>query len=229
MQQFSRRAFMTATAATITGTGIAAAPLALHASQNSDASLLAMGREWESLFFEELPMRIKASDEARKRFASMEPEFPAALSKTQKDRQLGLCAPAVFDQSPDYDGSDVERLRSKLWPEAQARADEIIAAWERYLADDAAAWEASGYSAADDAHGETVSRIADLERRIARGSATTPDGLLVKARIAAATVDAAAGIEAEIASMIANRTTPSDFIALSLARDLIALGSKTEG
>lgn len=253
MTRLSRRAFVTASAATIAGTGLAAVPLVARAEPSADASLLAMGREWADLFFNELPARIKANDEALTRFKSMESVFPAALIKTERDAELSLCGP--FNVCQEYDLEFIERFQSKPrvrpvhrkprpgeggrewgahdliverepWPEAQARADEIVATWKKYLADDAAACDASGYSAADDAHWDTVSRMTRLEARIAQTTATTLDGLLVKARVAAAAVDTVGGVSAEIDAMIGRRDAPSDYLALSVVRDLIAMNAR---
>jgi predicted secreted Zn-dependent protease len=71
------------------------------------------------------------------------------------------------------------------WPEAQARADEIVAAWDKYLADMRTAREQSGFEKADEAAREAVAELRELEGQIVRTWAKTPMGMLVKARMAA--------------------------------------------
>src|SRR5215203_4077338 len=67
---------------------------------------------------------------------------------------------------------------------AVARADEIVAAWDKYLADLRTAREQSGFEAADEAAREAVAVLHELEGQIVRTQATTPRGMLVKARMA---------------------------------------------
>jgi hypothetical protein len=53
-------------------------------------------------------------------------------------------------------GDNRTKTALEPWPEAQARADEIVAAWDKYLAYLRTAREQSGFEAADEAAREAV-------------------------------------------------------------------------
>jgi hypothetical protein len=57
--------------------------------------------------------------------------------------------------------------------------------WDRYLANMRAAREQSGFEEADEAARVAVADLHELEGRIVRTRAKTPQGMLVKARLAA--------------------------------------------
>jgi hypothetical protein len=57
--------------------------------------------------------------------------------------------------------------------------------WDKYLANMRAAREQSGFEKADEAAREAVADLHGLEGRIVRTRANTPQGMLVKSRLAA--------------------------------------------
>jgi predicted secreted Zn-dependent protease len=80
-------------------------------------------------------------------------------------------------------GENRTKTALEPWPEAQTRADEIVAVWDKYLADLRTAREQSGFEAADEAAREAVAALHVLEGQIVWTRATTPRGMLVKARM----------------------------------------------
>lgn len=108
----------------------------------------------------------------------------------------------------------------KLDPRAQARADEIVAAWDSYCDAVQDAREQSGYAEARETVAELVETIKDLEGRIARTHAEAMQGMLLKARIVAED-PAYDGIEEQIEDALQARESTGQFIGLSLVRDLM--------
>lgn len=101
-------------------------------------------------------------------------------------------------------GEDVVISRRVPWPERQARADEIVAAYDAHEAERAAAREASGLTAAateSDRLGKVVeATIAEVHATPAR----TMAGLAVKATIICDGLDAGHNVEAETALFARN-------------------------
>lgn len=71
------------------------------------------------------------------------------------------------------------------WPEAQARADEIVAAWDAREAEIARRNEVSGFDAAKEAWEARDAALDIIEDEIAAAEAHTVTGLTIKARLAA--------------------------------------------
>ncbi|MHC2018165.1 hypothetical protein [Methylobacterium sp. CM6247] len=88
---------------------------------------------------------------------------------------------APKDNLPDDATGVVEQ---HPWPEAQARADEICAAFDRWHADRAAAEKAIGLTDANDQLVALGKELARLDREIAATTATTLAGLRVKVLVA---------------------------------------------
>jgi hypothetical protein len=155
-----------------------------------------MGQEWREAWGRLLEL-YRQSEETEERYHAMAPEFPATLTKTEQDWEFGLCARPNHAAAKTYDRDLVEQLRRKPivrgvqqpapergenrtrttlepWPEAQARADEIVAAWDKYLAALRTAREQSGFEKADEAAREAEADLHELEGRIVRTRAKTP-------------------------------------------------------
>ena len=118
------------------------------------------------------------------------------------------------------DKSMVTLLQSA--PHTQARADKIVAAWDKYLADMRTPREKSHFEEADEAAREAVAELHELEGRIVQTRAKTPTGMLVKARMAAldpATVSTMDDLE----QALQERLETGHIIGLSLILDVLDL------
>jgi hypothetical protein len=128
-----------------------------------------MGQEWQEAWGRLLVL-YRQSEEAEERYHAMAPEFPAALTKTERDWQFALCVHPGTASDATFQREFIEQFRIKPrmrpvqhglepWPEAQARADEIVAAWDKYLADMRTVRERSGFEKADEAAREAVAEL----------------------------------------------------------------------
>jgi hypothetical protein len=165
---------------------LAASPaLAMAAApENGDSALLAIGHEWQEAW-KNLQGIYRKAEEADERYKAMCPDFPAACIRQEGDPALGLCIPNRIGEP--YEANIIEQRRGKAWPqlEAQARADEIVAAWDKYRAALHVIQEQSGFAQANRDECEAVEALHEIEGRIVRTRAKTPKGMLVKARMAA--------------------------------------------
>jgi hypothetical protein len=103
------------------------------------------------------------------------------------------------------------------WPKAQAWAGEIVAAWDKSLADLRAARERSGAEKAGEAAREAVEELHELEGCIVRIRAKMPKGMLVKARMAAvdpATVSTVGDLEQALEEILETGHIISLFLLL---------------
>jgi hypothetical protein len=105
-------------------------------------------------------------------------------------------------------------------PKAQARADEIVAAWDEYTAALREARERSGYAEAREAVFDLAGELKELEERIAGIPATTPQGLLFKAKMVAFD-PAFDGLDEQIENALQARESTGHFMGLSLVRDIL--------
>ncbi|GEP08573.1 hypothetical protein [Methylobacterium gnaphalii] len=96
------------------------------------------------------------------------------------------------------------------WPEAQARADEIVSAYDRWKGECALAEKTSGLAEAEEACSRAAQDLSDVEFAIERATARTLDGILVKARFAKRDIDS----EFEVDRLLYK----------GLIRDILALG-----
>ncbi|ANY82334.1 hypothetical protein BB934_28900 (plasmid) [Microvirga ossetica] len=119
-------------------------------------------------------------------------------------------------------GENRTKTALELWPEAQARADEIVAVWDKYLADTRAAREQSGFEEADEAAREAVADLHELEGRIVRMRAKTPKGMLVKARMAALDPTTVSTVD-DLEHALEERFETGHIIGLSLILDVLDL------
>ncbi|WP_133239431.1 hypothetical protein [Microvirga sp. KLBC 81] len=205
-----------------------------------------MGQEWQKAW-KNLQDIYRASEEAEARYHEMWPDLPSILTKTEQDWEYGLCAHPNHATEATFDADLVEQFRRKPiirgvqqpaperrlnriktvlepWPEAQARADEIVAAWDKYRAADKAAQEQSGFAQANKDECEVVQALHELEERIARTRAHSPQGMLVKAHIAATDPAAIATVD-DLERAIEERLDTVNFIGRSLILDVLHINS----
>jgi hypothetical protein len=123
-------------------------------------------------------------------------------------------------------GENRTKTALEPWPEAQARADEIVAAWDKYLADLRAAREQSGFEAADEAAREAVAALHELEGQMSGPGRNTPRGMLVKARIAV-TDPARVSTVDDLEYALEERLDTGHIIGLSLVLDVMDLHRST--
>lgn len=178
---------------------------------DADAELIRLGRQFEVAAARETELGAIASAACDEALRHM-PERPAALLFREDDslfrlrRDRGVGVPPAGDE---YEWRDIEALRGRTftrrverlvtpedklpssahtivggepWPEAQARADEIVDAWDSWHAERHQARVEHGEIAADEA--EDAARLVTqaLVERIAAERATTAEGFRVKLR-----------------------------------------------
>jgi hypothetical protein len=233
----NRRKVLKMTTASIATAAAVMPPLAVKAlaglpSSNPDAELLDLCRECEQLQAQ-LKAWFKEQEEASERYKPLEPPKPEALRVQSGDRDLDLPVPREWN--PDlkenvradwYTGSEVRKLESKPrtkrrlvkwvpWPEAQARADEIVAAFRSWQSECEAVRCSVGLddtNAVPDAFSE---KIKPLEERIIEMPAKTLEGFRAKARAVVSSYSTLEELEEEFTNM-----SVSHDIAWSLIRDL---------
>ncbi|WP_237482680.1 hypothetical protein [Lichenibacterium dinghuense] len=232
-----RRALVASAAAALgIGAGVApalAAPAAVPAvspeTKALQAELARLSREYR--------VACREADEVSERVEYPDP--PEALYVRPGDRSLFMRQPEP-SWSDKANGRDwwadprtVEHLRNDAFrrldglgcPAACARRDEILAAIERWEAEDTAAEDAVGYTAAQDRFDAASAAYRAFRIRLVEMRTDDPDALTVKAL---AIVDLCDRSEARLDSLIA-RAMERDSgahetaLALSMARDFIAL------
>jgi hypothetical protein len=162
----------------------------------------------------------------------------------------GLQRPHPFEKGRSWYGEMIEHLRDKprqkqCWsktervmvdgewgvrctyvpdPVGQARADEIVMAYDRWLAQRKAAEQESGYTAASAEWCRMTDEIDALERQIAETPARTLKGLIAKAQWADGT-GAPLSIAGQLEKELDNdgQLLTIEALALSIARDLLAM------
>ncbi|WP_404286472.1 hypothetical protein ACD578_15920 [Microvirga sp. RSM25] len=242
----SRRSILSGSLAAL----VASPALASGARLTSDDNaLLALGREWWAAWgrVAELDGRV---EEAESHFWSIHPQMPQELTVQPHDFALDMPrGENHWRQSADasqqiYNQAAIARLRAKActrqdwsrvvgdsetgvlpgqkpFPEAQARADEIVSAWDAYQASIADARERSGLTAAEQALTENNGSLHNLEERIATTRATTREGKLLKARMAAAASFADGGLQGELEQCLEDRYSAGLPLGLSLILDIL--------
>ncbi len=249
----SRRSFLAASGATLAATTAVAVPAALAraAEPDPDAELLALADEWKAacVRFAQAADVLAA---AETRYFAAKPEFPDACNRQSGDPALNLCASfnvgKPYDRSEieelrkhgrkrafyelltaeertrlglPTDALEIQRLEP--WPEAQARADEIISAWDKYHADVERAHEESGVEAAEQVENEAMDEMDDIRDRIAQTRAHTLKGLLIKAQMAESQPVSVLGPTKDLESRITHGGSTPDVIGLSLVVDVLSM------
>lgn len=106
-----------------------------------------------------------------------------------------------------------------LREEAQARAKEVVAAWDQHRTYIEDAQQRTGIAAAEL---EAVAALHEIEDRIARTPAATMRGMLVKAGVASVDPVSPASIEA-MEEALGGRIDAERFMGLPLILDLLRL------
>ncbi|MGN7126314.1 hypothetical protein [Methylorubrum thiocyanatum] len=191
-------------------TGIARMPSTPEAETGLDSELIALANRHEALAAEYLA----ASRHAAALEGIGKPTIPEACLVRLGDQELGLAGYAHGIEDRRWyavESADAERryLRRRFWrfeeriateadsvpagdtiarrvpwPEAQARADEIVAAWDQWQADIAAAHRASGYAEAIECATRLGDEVFALEHRIRARTPRTLPGLAALAKFA---------------------------------------------
>ncbi|WP_414476116.1 hypothetical protein [Microvirga sp. M2] len=152
----------------------------------------------------------------------MEKDGKRILVYTQEAVEKLRSAPRTMQDWSNCTGDNETGVRAgrKPDPKAQARADGIVAAWDRYYDAVQDARAQSGYAEARETVAELVEALRDLDERVARTRAYTLHGMLVKAKMV---VDDPAyeGIEDQIENALQARESTGHFMGLSLVRDIL--------
>lgn len=94
----------------------------------------------------------------------------------------GTVAEGFSQEEIDRGQANVLKVHYEPWPEAQARADEIVAAWDGWVAEEARRREVSGVRAAEKLDKEHHRLYRAAASRLARTPAHTMEG--IKAKVA---------------------------------------------
>jgi hypothetical protein len=247
----SRRGFLTASGAILTATTATTVPATLaHATEpDPDTELLALVEEWKEAW-EHHRQAAEALDRAETRYYATRPGFPDACNRQPGDPALNLCASLhvgkPYDRSdieelrkhgrkrtlheiltPEERArlglpADAEKIaRNEPWPEAQARSDGIISAWDKYHADLERAREESGVDAAEEAETEALNAVDDIRDEIARTRAHSLKGMLIKAQLASIDRMNRSGLGHDLESVISSHSSTPEVIGLSLILDIL--------
>lgn len=113
----------------------------------------------------------------------------------------------------------VLKVTYEPWPEAQARADEIVAAWDAWKAEEKRREDESGLEAARTKDDIVSGHVTTCGHAVAAATATTAAGMLRKAGfVVALYTDDRNELDTEI-----RESTHDIAVALSIVRDLVRL------
>lgn len=115
-----------------------------------------------------------------------------------------------FPEGHRLHGTGDVLARRVPWPEAQARADAIVAAYDGWVAEQERIYVASGIEAANAEWEELDDARAEIDGMIRDAAARTLDGVRIKAQLIQLDLD--------------EGTTPEPALIASLVRDLLAMG-----
>lgn len=187
------------------------------------------------------------NDAACERYNEIKPIAPESLTFTKEDVQLKICVQG--DIGSEAVANDVQRLRQHPrkqmiyvpatpadnlpegahtvgrlhpWPEAQARADEIIRAFDEHQAADAAARELSGFRATSEAYKSAIEALTSVRAKIVREPATCLPDLLLKAEVVVHCVGGIEEIERDIDHDLSRGRAHDTTVTLSIVRDLFS-------
>lgn len=111
------------------------------------------------------------------------------------------------------------RQTKEPWPEAQARADEIVAAWDARQAEIDRRWKVSGRIDAMNADAAAEQCCEAAIRAVILARVTTPEDVQAKASLMASLL----GDADELTKVLEHEGEPCDLLALSIVRDILAL------
>lgn len=95
----------------------------------------------------------------------------------------GTLAEGFTQQEIDDWQANVLKVHYEPWPEAQARADEIVAAWDGWIAESARRRDVSGATAAKKLHDERHGLFRAAAMRLVRTPARTMEGVRAKVAV----------------------------------------------
>lgn len=244
----TRRSILAGFGASIPAAAVAGVSPNLGAPLDED--LLALGRRWEAAAAAYIA-HLDAFNAAEARYLASKPAKPEALKRMPSDRDLRLSSPISSDdgfftgehvrsfrskrrmKSVEYAITEAERIRlnyptdahilvrSEPWPEAQARADEIVTAWDEWQAGIARARQESGLETAEEENTRLHRAEADLREEITRKPARTIEGIMLKARVYAWLLDGEGQIENELERQLEANGPTDETIGLAIVRDLL--------
>lgn len=116
-----------------------------------------------------------------------------------------------FPEGHQLHGTGDVLARRVPWPEAQARADAIVAAYDGWVAEQERIYVASGIEAANAEWEDLDDARAEIDGAIRDATARTLDGVRIKAQLVQLDLD--------------EGTTPETALIAGLVRDLLAMGS----
>lgn len=186
---------------------------------------------------------------ATEHFQKIAPKLPEDLIFTVRERDLRLCTSLSIgeeiqerrirewrefpvmrpvarparpaDNLPD-DAHTVVRLQP--WPEAQARVDEIVRAYDEHQAAIAAAKELSGFETASNAYDVAIDHETQIRIRIIKEPATCLSDLLLKAEVAVHCAGGMIEVDRDIDHDLKNERAYDTTLALSVLKDMARLG-----
>lgn len=163
---------------------VVAAPVAVQATPQADAELIALEREYD----EALEAHARTSAEAARLSKVYEHERPrptGALIARESDVRL---FPEIRAKAGEaLDGVDVSAIEYHLARHSapvRARANEIIDAYAAWTGELDAASEKVGYAKASDIDDEAYGALCDVERRIVEAPCKSMGWARLKARVA---------------------------------------------
>jgi len=179
--------------------GLAGVAAAAPAPGKPDAALFALGRRFDAQCTI-VDARAAQACAASRALRAVRDAAPAALRWTwARDKRM----PFTLHLSPLRDGmvypdDVVGMIRARVWDdgrgvtytsgvpaaEVQARAAEIVAAFDRFNAESGVAGHELTLEEANEALGDALERRCQLEEQIIAARAATLEGLAVKARVA---------------------------------------------
>ena len=186
-----------------------------------DAALLALGRVFEA-------QRTCVDDTAEAMEIVMkgmkDPPAPEALFwKTGADEAWVGCFQTRHcgtGRSWYGDPKSIEKMRTQFAPESVvARCQEIVAAFDGWMAEIKSIEEASGFKAAEALHNQTVEESLRISRLIARTPARTLEGLLFKAQVAARSYGGVESVEEQFEREASDGD--AEALSISILRDLL--------
>jgi hypothetical protein len=106
-------------------------------------------------------------------------------------------------------------------PETQARAKEIVSAWDKYHADMERAKEESGVEAAQEAQDKALEEMDGIRNRIAQTRPRSLKGLLIKAQMAEIQPMSADGTGRDLEDTLTYGASTPQVLGLSLILDIL--------
>lgn len=151
--------------------------------------------------------------------------FAANLRKHPRVQRIEVRRPGTiedgFTETEVSDGyNEIVKQRVVPWPEAQARADEIVAAYDWAENEETRRSEMSGYAAARKAVDDATSLFNGWRTRAIKARAASIDEIILKVRVVSEYFEDILDLDSEVE----NSELSADYrFALSITRDLALL------